>query len=124
MAMDREQIVLQASEAFKEALGNYAAENNLAMAEVIRQAVADRIGYDYQNEPARPRATKYATEAERKAAGLQRAALVRWGKTAVTRAMNDGNIDVATIIARAVNDGDYESLEALKSAADDQDAES
>lgn len=118
MAMDREQIVLQASEAFKEALGNYAAENNLAMAEVIRQAVADRIGYDYQNEPARPRTTKYATEAERKAAQLGRAALIRWGKSATTRALNAGEIEIATVIARAVNDGDYESLEALKDASE------
>lgn len=119
MTPGKDQIVLQASVGLKEALATWAQEHNEAMAEVIRQAVAALIGYDLASDPKTVRATKYDSPEQQKQAALDRAALLRWGKSATTKAIGAGNIDVATIIARAVNSKDYETLDALKTASDD-----
>lgn len=73
MTPGRDQIVLQASEAFKEALAAYATMNGTSMAQVIRESVAEHVGYDLANEPATQRTTRYASVEERKAAQLERA---------------------------------------------------
>lgn len=73
MTPGRDQIVLQASDSLKEALAEYATMNGTSMAQVIREAIAERIDYDLANEPASQRTHKYASVAERKAAQLERA---------------------------------------------------
>lgn len=61
--------MIQASEAFKEALAAWAQKNDVSMADVIRRSVAAHIGYDLAAEPATRRGGRiYATEAERKEA--------------------------------------------------------
>lgn len=117
MAPGKDQIVLHASESFKDMLGKYASANKLSMAEVIRQAVATVIGYDLSAEPARTRAAKYATPEEAKRAALDRATLVRWGNATSGRLLVSGEIEAASVIARAVASKDYETLTALKDAA-------
>lgn len=113
----KEQIVLHASEAFKDALGKYASDNDLSMAEIIRKATADFIGYDLGAEPARSRAPKYATPEEAKRAALERAALIRWGNSTSSRLLVEGKIEAASIIARAVAQKDYETLNVLRKAS-------
>lgn len=113
----KEQIVLHASEDFKNALGKYASDHEMAMAEVIRKATATLIGYDLGSEPARMRTPKYATPEEAKRAALDRAALIRWGNATSSRLLVEGKMEPATIIARAVGQKDYETLNALKAAS-------
>jgi hypothetical protein len=123
MTPGRDQIVIHASDAFKDALGKWAADHNESMSEVIRQSVAKHIGYDITQEPARTRTPKYATPEEAKRAALDRAALIRWGNTTSSRLLFAGEIEAASIIAKAVVGKDYEALTALKDAADQIDAE-
>lgn len=116
MAPGKDQIVLHSSEEFKDALGQWATEHNMSMAEVIRQAVADTIGYDLKAEPARSRTPKYDSPEKAKEAALERAALLRWGNRTSSKLLNDGFTVAATTIARAVIVKDYETLAALKYA--------
>lgn len=117
MTPGKDQIVLHSSEEFKDALGTYATEYNMSMAEVIRQAVADKIGYDLKAEPARTRTPKYATPEQARRAALDRAALIRWGDATSRRLLTDGQIDAAVVIARATASKDYDVLAELKSAS-------
>ena len=119
MTPGRDQIVIHASDTFKDALGEWAAANNLSMSEVIRQAVAGKIGYDISKEPARTRTPKYATPEEAKRAALDRAALIRWGNATSSRLLNAGEIEGASVIAKAVVGKDYEALTALRDATSD-----
>jgi hypothetical protein len=121
MTPGKDQIVLHASEGFKDALGKYAADTKSSMAEVIRQAVASVIGYDLKADPARTRAPKYATKEEATRAALDRAALIRWGNKTSGRLLVGGDIESASVIARAVAQKDYETLELLKDAAETPD---
>ncbi len=118
MTPGRDQIVLQASSALKEALGDYAQEHNESMAETIRRAVAALIGYDLANDPKTVRTTKYDSPEAQKKAQLERAALVRWARATGQRLLADGQIEAATVIARATADKDYEALDELKTAFD------
>jgi hypothetical protein len=122
----RDQIVIHASDAFKDALGKWSADRDMTMSAVIREAVAKHIGYDLSQEPARTRTPKYATPEEAKRAAYDRAALKRWGDSTSSRLLHEGRIDAASIVARAVVNKDYEALAALKDAAeasaDDDDA--
>lgn len=113
----KEQIVFHASEGFKDRLGAYAAEHKTTMAEVLRQATSDLIGWDLAGEPARSRTHRYATKEEEKRATYDRAALMRWGKTTGNRLLANLQVEAATIIARAVMNKDYETLALLKGAA-------
>ena len=122
MTPGRDQIVIHASDTFKDALGEFAAANNKSMSEVIRQAVATHIGYDISQEPARTRTPKYATPEEAKRAALDRAALLRWGNTTSSRLLSEGEIEGASVIAKAVVAKDYETLTALREAATTDDA--
>ena len=115
-----EQIVIQAPADLKEALGEYAAANNLPMSEVIRQAIAERIGFNYERAP-RTRYAKYDSEEERKTAQYGRAALKRWGYSEGARRLDAGEIELATMIARAVAQNDYDGLEALRSEIEKDD---
>ena len=117
----RDQIVIHASDAFKDALGEYSAAKNKSMSEVIRQAVATVIGYDISREPARTRTPKYATPEEAKRAALDRAALLRWGNTTSSRLLSEGEIEAASTIAKAVVVKDYEALTALRDASESSD---
>ena len=119
MSPGRDQIVIHASEAFKDALGEWAAAHNESMSEVIRQAVAGKIGYDISREPARTRTPKYATPEEAKRAALDRAALLRWGNTTSSRLLSEGEIEAASTIAKAVVSKDYEGLTALRAYVED-----
>lgn len=118
MTPGKDQIVLHASEEFKDALGTYAAANNTTMAAVIREAVSGLIGYDLENEPSRTRTPKYASKAEATRAALDRAALLRWGNATTTKLLDKGEIAAASLIARAVNNKDYETLALLKAASE------
>lgn len=66
--------MFQISEGLDNALDDFVADlddNNVS--QVIRQAIADYIGYDLENEPPTIRGNrKYASEAERKAAQASR----------------------------------------------------
>ena len=119
MTPGKDQIVLHASIGFKDALGAYATDHNTSMAEVIRQAVADRIGYDLSADPARSRTPKYATKEEQNQANLWRALLIRWGKGTASKLLLANQIEAAMVIARAVEDKDYETLELLKDASEE-----
>lgn len=100
MAPGRDQIVLQASEALKEALQQYAQDNDVSMAEVIRRAVANEIGYDYAGEEKPRRAgRKYANEEERKQANLDRAKIKRQIQKEINEAVMSGNITLARELA-------------------------
>lgn len=123
MTPGKDQIVLHASTQFKDALGAYATEHGEAMAEVIRKAVSAYIGYDISVEPARTRTPKYASPADKKNAEKTRAALLRWGRSATSRLLAQGEIEPATILARAVNNKDYETLLAVRNAAGEADRE-
>jgi hypothetical protein len=116
MTPGKDQIVIQSSEAFKDALGKYAEEHDQSMADVIRKATAVMIGYDLINEPKIARAHQYATEAEKKEAQSTRSALLRWGRGVLPKMIASGNIDAAQVIARAISEKDYESIEALRLA--------
>lgn len=118
MASDWEQIVLQAPPGLKAKANEYAANSDVSLAELIRVALAEKVEYDYANEPKPLRTTKYATDEERTSAALKRASLMRWGNATVTKMITRGNIEAAQIVAKAVNDHDYDALDALKSAAD------
>lgn len=118
MTPGRDQIVIHASDAFKDALGRWASAHDATMSEVIREAVAKHIGYDISREPARSRRPKYATEEEAKAASYERAALIRWGNATSARLLSAGEIEAASIIAKAVVTRDYETLSALKDTAE------
>jgi len=59
------------TEELKLALGKYAAQHNQSLAEVIREAIATKIGYKLE---ATQTHKKYASEAERIAAQKQRKA--------------------------------------------------
>lgn len=97
MTPGRDQIVLQASEALKEALGKYAQANGLSMAEVIRQSVADRIGYDLTAEPVRVGGghRKYESPEARAKAALERAARRRKLQKEIQQAIDAGDFDTA-----------------------------
>lgn len=118
MVPGRDQIVLQASSAFKEALAAYAQANDQSLAEVIRQAVASAIGYDMATDPKTIRTTKYDSPEAQKKAQLARAAIIRWARATGIRLLEDGQIEAATAIAHAVADKDYEALDSLKAAFD------
>lgn len=119
MVPGQDQVVFQASDGLKEAVGKYANDNNIPMAEVWRQAAANMVGYDLTSDPARTRTPKYESPQQQKEAQLARAALLRWGKTTSARLLVDGQIEAATLIARAVDGKDYETLESLKTVADE-----
>lgn len=114
MVPGKDQVVFQASDGLKDAVGTYATEHNVPMAEVWRLAGAALVGYDLSKDPARTRAAKYDSPEEQKRAQLDRATLIRWGKTTASRLLLEGQIEAATLIAKAVNDKDYETLEELK----------
>ncbi len=118
MTPGKDQIVLQASSALKEALALYALAHNESMAETIRGAVALLIGYDMTSDPKTMRTTKYDSPEAQKKAQLARAALIRWERATGQRLLADGQIEAATVIAHAVADKDYESLDELKIAFD------
>lgn len=123
MVPGKDQIVLHASTGFKDALGKYAGANKTSMAEVIREAVAEKIGYTLTNDPPRSRIPKYATKEEQTRANLDRAALMRWGNGTASKLMVAGEIEAASLIARAVVAKDYDTLALLKRASGgDQDA--
>lgn len=100
MAPGRDQIVLQASEALKEALAEYAQANNTSMAQVIREAVSERIGYDLAKEPATQRTTRYASPEERKAAALERAKVKRQLEKQIREALKKGDVERAQELAK------------------------
>lgn len=100
MASDREQIVIQASEALKEALAEYAQQSNVSMAQVIREAVSTRIGYDLASEPKTMRTTRYNSPAERKVAALERAKVKRHLDKAIREALAKGDMVEAQRLAR------------------------
>ena len=117
MVPGKDQIVLHASTGFKDRLGEYAAEHGTSMADVIRTAVAERIGYDLGKDPARSRTPKYATPEEAKRAALDRAAILRWANSTSSRLLASDNIEAAMIIARAIANKDYDTLDQLKNAS-------
>lgn len=113
----KEQIVLHTSEAFKDALGEYATLHKTSMAEVIRKATASLIGYDLTSEAPRTRTPKYESKEEQVRVNLWRASLKRWGKDAIVKASLQGDNVAVLILSRAVNDNDYETLDLLRTAA-------
>lgn len=113
----KEQIVLHTSVEFKNALGEYATAHKMPMAEVIRKATAALIGYALENEAPRSRTPKYETKEEQDRVNLWRAALLRWGKNAVTKAGVQQDYVAVGILSRAVTDRDYETLDLLRTAA-------
>lgn len=106
MTPGRDQIVLQASEAFKEALAEHAQLNATSMAAVIREAVSAVIGYDLASEPANIRTTRYGTEKERKQAALARATVKRHVQKAISEAVMAGNYERASALAAGTIDPD------------------
>lgn len=112
----REQIILHTSTAFKDALGTYAGNRKMSMADVIRKATADLIGYDLTQEPPRTRTPKYATPEEQAKALSLRQSLTHWANSTASKMIASGNILDAGIIARAVVAKDYESLKLLREA--------
>lgn len=79
---ERESIMFHLTERFKDAVLEYSETVGVSASELIRQAVAERIGYDLeQDRVARGRPKKYRNEAERKIAskrrGAERRALIR-----------------------------------------------
>ena len=68
------------SQSMKDALGQYASEQNMSIAAVIRTAIAKEIDYPLDEEPSSSR-RKYASPEERKAAqkarNKEKAALVK-----------------------------------------------
>ena len=110
----REQIILHTSTAFKDALGTYAGNRKMSMADVIRKATADLIGYDLTQEPPRTRTPKYASPEEAAKALSLRQSLTHWANSTASKLMASGNILDAGIIARAVVAKDYDSLKLLR----------
>ncbi len=82
--------MFQISDEMEEALGNFAGAENKAVSEVIREAVAQHIGYDLSQEPKTERPRKYATEAERKAAQSARNKARRELTNALVKAAKEG----------------------------------
>lgn len=115
MVPGKDQVVFQASEGLKEAVGAYATEHNQSMSEVWQTAGALLVGYDRSNDPSRTRAAKYDSPEEQKRVEKLHATLIRWGKTTAARLLNDGQIEAATLIAKAIQAKDYDTLEALNS---------
>lgn len=69
MTEDRVVRTFTLSAKFEEFIGEYATKHNLAIADLVRQAVAKYINYDLSQEPKRKRRVrKYNTETERKSA--------------------------------------------------------
>lgn len=100
MTPGRDQIVLQASEALKEALAEYAQMNGTSMAQVIREAVAERIDYDLAGEPKQARFTRYASIEERKTAGLARAKTRRHIEKEIRIALKNKDVERAQELAK------------------------
>lgn len=67
-----EKFPITLSSTMKTALGSFATTAKLSMAEVVRQAVANHIGYDLTTEPKKERKTKYESVEERKEAQRSR----------------------------------------------------
>jgi hypothetical protein len=67
-------LMVTMSSGLKEAIGAYAASVDRSMADVVREMLAEAVGYNLDGEPksAGRRATKYATPEERKAAQKER----------------------------------------------------
>lgn len=97
MTPGRDQIVLQASESFKEALAKYAQSNGMSMAELIRRAVAKEIEYDLSAEPVRSGGghRKYASPEERAKAALERAKRRRNLEKQIRDAIDAGDFETA-----------------------------
>jgi hypothetical protein len=76
--MARKSMMYGLSEGLKEAIGEFAAANDQSMADVIRSAVAAKIGYDLEkdaqdrSEGRRGRPKVYGSKEERRAASRQR----------------------------------------------------
>jgi hypothetical protein len=68
MATQNAHIMFPAPLALREALAEYAQQNNVSAASVARQAIADAIGFDLISTPSAPRTRKYKNELERKEA--------------------------------------------------------
>ncbi len=98
-AADRDQIVIQASTALKEALAEYAQQRNVSMAQVIRESISRRIDYDLAGEPKTMRTTRYPNPAARKAAALERAKRTRARDKAILAALKRGDRDEADRLA-------------------------
>lgn len=113
----KEQIVFHTSEAFKDALGEYATQHKMHMSDVIRKATAALIGYNLEAEPPRTRTPKYESKEEQTRVNYWRAGLKRWGKDAVVKAAQQGDNVAVLILSRAVAENDYETLELLQTAA-------
>ncbi len=74
--MSKAYIMVKASDPFKDAVAAYAFKNNLTMSDVVRNSVADVIGYDLSGDDAlegRGRPTEYANDKQRKDAANRRA---------------------------------------------------
>lgn len=98
--------MLQASDAFKEALGKYAQAHGLSMAEVIRRGVAVMINYDLASEP--PRATGgrkiYASAEERAKAALERAKVRREIEKQIRAALDKNDFETAKSLNEELKD--------------------
>ena len=120
MTPGKDQIVLQASEQFKEALQTYAQINEISMAALIREAVADRIGYDLASDPKIERTRKYANADERKKAGLERARRERLRNKRMLQALKDGDHEEAARLAQAdLDSAEFDKVEETDDETDD-----
>lgn len=73
--LERDSIMFGLSERFKDAIGEFAEKNSLSISALIREAVAEKIGYDLgADRVARGRPKKYRNESERKIATKRRSA--------------------------------------------------
>lgn len=71
--MAKESIVFIVSEEFKETIAQAATDANVSVGELIRVALAEKLGYDLAGEPSVERRKKYANKAERDKAMRERA---------------------------------------------------
>ena len=99
---ERDQIVIQASTTLKEKLAEYAQQTNKSMAQVIREAISTKIGYDLAAEPKTMRTTRYPNEQARKAAALDRAKRKRHIEKEIREALVRGDMDRAAELAKRI----------------------
>jgi hypothetical protein len=98
---ETEQLVIQLSARMKDAVGVYAAEHQISMAAVARQALAKLINYNMAQESnGIKRVTKYATPEEAKQAALDKAKIDRALKKAVIEALKSGDVEKASKLAK------------------------
>jgi len=85
------QFIFTLSTRFKEAADDFAGARNVSTAQILREALAQYIGYDLSREvDARTRSGKYASREEKKAAKKERARIKREEEKVLLEALKKG----------------------------------